>query len=261
MRQSQDVFTALMARSMRSFVYAVKTRVGPGIDIAVYPALIYRPAQNLSYISAFIRFNAVTQNDNHSEQDLVGLGTASRMLGVEGATLRNWANRGLVRVVRTPGGHRRFFREEIQSLSERNAPPPMAERQHWEELALKRIKRRLRRDGRGRHVWRDGFAADDLVRFRLFGRRVLSLLARTVSEGVPRQMVMQEAHLLGRENGKEMFSQEHSLTNTLSAFLFFRDGALEALPSDSRQRALAVADQIMLGVAEAHQEWVEKEHC
>ena len=197
----------------------------------------------------------------HSEQDLVGLGTASRMLGVKEATLRYWANRGLVRVVRTPGGHRRFLREEIQSLFERNAPPPIEERQHWEELALKRIKRRLSRHSRSRHVWRDGLAADDLVRFRLFGRRVLSLLARTITEGEPPRMVLQEARLLGRENGKEMISQEHSLTNTLSAFLFFRDGALEALPSDSRQRALAVADQIMLGVAEAHQEWVEKEHC
>jgi len=197
---------------------------------------------------------------NHSERDLIGLGTASRMLGVKEATLRYWANRGLVRVVRTPGGHRRFLWEEIRSLSERNAPPPIEERQHWEELALKRIKRRLRRNSPGRHVWRDGLAADDLVRFRLFGRRVLTLLARTVSEGVPPRTVMQEARLLGRENGKEMFSQEHSLTNTMSAFLFFRDGAMEALPSDSRQRALAVADQIMLGVAEAHQEWVDKEH-
>ena len=201
----------------------------------------------------------VIQADNHQEHDLIDLRTASRMLGVKGPTLRNWANRGLVRTVRTPGGHRRFFREEIRSMSERSAPPMMAELQQWEDLASKRIQQRIRQHSQEQHDWHGALSQDELVRLRLFGRRVLSLMARSASEGVARKPIMQEARLLGRNKGMEIFSHKRSLIDALSAFLLCRNGALETLPLESQRQALAVADQIMLGVAEAHRDWVEKD--
>lgn len=84
-------------------------------------------------------------------------------------------------------------------------------------------------------------------------------MARSVTEGIPRKAIMQEARLLGRNKGREIFSHERGIIDALSAFLLCRDGALETLPLESRQKALAVADQIMLGVAEAHREWEEKD--
>ncbi|MDE2801655.1 MAG: helix-turn-helix domain-containing protein, partial [Chloroflexota bacterium] len=43
----------------------------------------------------------------------VSLGGACRMLGVNESTLRNWADQGVIRAFRTPGGHRRFLREDL----------------------------------------------------------------------------------------------------------------------------------------------------
>src|SRR6266496_1212828 len=41
---------------------------------------------------------------------------ASERLDVHPATLRQWADRGRVRAFRTPGGHRRFSAEDVDTL-------------------------------------------------------------------------------------------------------------------------------------------------
>ena len=47
---------------------------------------------------------------------LLTIGEAARRLGIPTSTLRGWADRGVVRVVRTPTGHRRFDPTEIERL-------------------------------------------------------------------------------------------------------------------------------------------------
>src|ERR687894_1177 len=44
------------------------------------------------------------------------LSEASRMLGMHPATLRQWSDEGKLAAFRTPGGHRRFSRDEIERL-------------------------------------------------------------------------------------------------------------------------------------------------
>lgn len=56
---------------------------------------------------------------------LLSVSTAARMLGVSPSSLRAWAAAGRVPHVRTPGGHRRFEREQlVRWLSERGGGPP-----------------------------------------------------------------------------------------------------------------------------------------
>lgn len=50
------------------------------------------------------------------EQGLVGITEAARLLGVHPNTLRNWADRGLVRAIKLPSGHRRFALAEIERV-------------------------------------------------------------------------------------------------------------------------------------------------
>lgn len=38
------------------------------------------------------------------------------MLRVDPATVARWARTGRLRVVRTPGGHRRYFRADIEAI-------------------------------------------------------------------------------------------------------------------------------------------------
>jgi hypothetical protein len=48
--------------------------------------------------------------------ELLALGPASRLIGVDPDTLRRWADDGRVEVSITPGGHRRFHRRSLERL-------------------------------------------------------------------------------------------------------------------------------------------------
>jgi excisionase family DNA binding protein len=52
------------------------------------------------------------------------LSDAARFLGVDATTLRSWADAGDVRFFRTPGGHRRFDREDLRRLLRSTDPRP-----------------------------------------------------------------------------------------------------------------------------------------
>ena len=47
---------------------------------------------------------------------LLSIGKAAELLGVSVGTLRAWADKGLVHVIRLPSGYRRFTREEIGEM-------------------------------------------------------------------------------------------------------------------------------------------------
>jgi excisionase family DNA binding protein len=55
---------------------------------------------------------------------LLNVGQAADYVGVSAASLRNWSNRGLVPVYRTPGGQRRFSTDDLDEFmrSMRQAP-------------------------------------------------------------------------------------------------------------------------------------------
>lgn len=59
----------------------------------------------------------------------LGLSTsqAARQLGVSLSTIRRWSDMGYLRAYRTPGGQRRFSREQIEaflaSLEQNDTPP------------------------------------------------------------------------------------------------------------------------------------------
>jgi excisionase family DNA binding protein len=46
----------------------------------------------------------------------VSLGEAARLIGVSEPTLRKWTDSGRIAVFRTPGGHRRYLRSEIEAF-------------------------------------------------------------------------------------------------------------------------------------------------
>jgi excisionase family DNA binding protein len=73
--------------------------------------------------------------------NLLSVSAAARMLGVSPSSLRAWAAAGRVPHVRTPGGHRRFPREElVRWLTDRGGAPP-APSNRAPELVPTRVER------------------------------------------------------------------------------------------------------------------------
>ena len=52
----------------------------------------------------------------NERQKLLSIGQAAERLGVSVGTLRSWADKGLVKMIRLPSGYRRFTEDEIDRI-------------------------------------------------------------------------------------------------------------------------------------------------
>ncbi len=160
------------------------------------------------------------------------LGEACQMLQVNEATLRRWADRGLVRSYRTPGGHRRFALDDIRALTEQTqvAPPQSKEtKMDLAETALKHIRRRLHQRAVASQAWFDQIPEADRTRLRLFGHRILTLASDFAMGRGKRQQLVAEARAVGEEYGGEMARLGLPLEHATQAFNFFRNSLVEGL--------------------------------
>ena len=192
----------------------------------------------------------------------LSLREACDLLQVSQVTLRQWADAGHLRVYRTPGGHRRFSREDVQSLTQQaphtngaDAPDKL------EDAALRRIRRRLSHEEVACQSWYQSVQEEGRDRMRLFGRRLLSLLL----QGLPqrrasgrRQEILAEALMLGHEYGAEMSERNVPLKDTVEAFIFFRTLVLDSTGNRTWGPILELADRVLVGVVESYQRRLEK---
>ena len=185
----------------------------------------------------------------------LSLGDACRLLDVSQSTLRQWADGGFLKVYRTPGGHRRFLREDLATFVDGSAPQPLSQNNAaLEGSALRRIRRRLHQETVLQQAWYQNLDSDGHDRMRLFGRRLLSLLAQQPLQRPQRQEALAEAYLLGRQYGSEMVERGVALKDSVEAFIFFRSMVLDSAPPDAWGRILELADRVLVGVTESHEE-------
>jgi excisionase family DNA binding protein len=185
----------------------------------------------------------------------LSLGDACRILDVSQSTLRQWADGGYLKVYRTPGGHRRFLRDDLAIFVDGSVPQPHIDsHMAMEGSALRRIRRRLHQEAVLRQPWYQSLDSEGRDRMRLFGRRLLSLLAQQPLQRPRRQEAISEAFLLGRQYGAEMVEKGVALKDTVEAFVFFRTMVLESAPSDSWSWILELADRVLVGVTESHEQ-------
>jgi len=185
----------------------------------------------------------------------LSLRDACRLLDVSNTTLRQWADNGYLRVYRTPGGHRRFLRDDVESFA--NAPGQAQEQGREDAIegsALRKIRRSLGRNDVLQQPWYQSVEEEGKVRMRLFGRRLLSLLLQEAGPRRRRQELLVEAHLLGREYGTEMSERGVTLKDTIEAFVFFRTMVLDSTNPSSWSRIIEAADRVLVGLADSYEE-------
>ena len=195
----------------------------------------------------------------HAEKgDWLSLKDACRLLDVSDTTLRQWADAGHLRVYRTPGGHRRFLRQDVETMTGAARPTmEQARDDGGEGPALRRIRRRLSQDSVHQQPWFQGVEPEGHDRMRLFGRRLLSLLMQEQGPRRRRQELLEEARVLGQEYGTEMSERNVALTDTVEAFVFFRTMVLDTAPASSWSRILETSDRVLAGVCSSYQRAAE----
>ena len=184
----------------------------------------------------------------------LSLRDACRQLDVSNTTLRQWADNGFLRVYRTPGGHRRFLRSDVESFA--SAPEKAQDHVRDDAIegsALRKIRRRLGRNDVLQQPWYQSVEEEGKVRMRLFGRRLLSLLLQESGARRRRQELLEEAHLLGREYGTEMGERGVILKDTIEAFVFFRTMVLDSTNPGSWSKIIEAADRVLVGMADSYE--------
>ena len=189
----------------------------------------------------------------------LSLRDACHLLDVSNTTLRQWADNGYLRVYRTPGGHRRFLREDVESFA--NAPEQAHDQGREDAIegsALRKIRRSLSRDDVLKQSWYQSVEEEGKVRMRLFGRRLLSLLLQETGPRRRRQELLEEARLLGREYGTEMSDRGVTLKDTIEAFVFFRSMVLDSTNPGSWSRIIEASDRVLVGMADSYEDSAKK---
>lgn len=193
------------------------------------------------------------------------LSEASSILGVDPSTLRQWADAGKIQVFRTPGGHRRFSRRQIEVLLSQPRP------QRRPSSVVEEIERT------GNHLlvqpvrewyitrrWYDAFDEDAKHNMRLYGRQLLRALLRYLRGGPRQQHYLEEGMSAGRNIGllagrKKLLAQEAA-----ESFLFIKRLVREVVtkrkgvpPGDQVQwlrRLDQFMDRILLVLMEGYEE-------
>jgi len=201
----------------------------------------------------------------------LALGEASRLLGVDGDTLRRWADQGRLESFTTPGGHRRFRRTAIERLvtSRRTGQrPPLARLGATPE----RVQAAYRRSYGARTRWETGAHADvepiEREAFRQDGRRIVDALLRFLDADmiVDRMRAEAEAAEIAADLGTRLAGRNVPLSESVGFFVAARRPFLGELSTLARRRSLdapqlgslyeaasGLLDRLLVRFVEAHQ--------
>ena len=188
-----------------------------------------------------------------SSSEWLGLGDASRLLGVAPGTLRRWSDRGQVQAFTTPGGHRRFRRSALERLlpGERVVRPSLAR----SGMTTSRLVRAYRQEARAaaRSVpWIFELNDEQREWFRHHGRRLAgALLGHLESQDEEAHDRLAEATAEAAEYGRVASGLGVSLSQAVEGFLRFRLPFLQQLSLVARRRGFSASEATeLIGAAE-----------
>ncbi|MFQ5406861.1 MAG: helix-turn-helix domain-containing protein [Anaerolineales bacterium] len=195
----------------------------------------------------------------------MSLRRAAEKLGVHPTTLRRWADKGEMPVLRTPGGHRRFSVHDIEAFAQTRRPtqPTGDLEQVWAERALTHTRQEL--VNHSDEPWLVPLDDEERKQKRQLGRRLMGVILRYVSETDAGDDLLAEARSIGRLHAQSALEHRLPLVDALGAAMFFRDvllGAAIQLPeaahvrSEMNARLLrrinSLLNTVQLGIAETY---------
>lgn len=178
-------------------------------------------------------------------RDWVGLGDASRLLGISPTTMRRWSDTGVVPSRTTAGGHRRFSRAALRAM----APGAPSHRAPLRRLGVsaERMTREYRTAARRSQnmaspigSWRVALTEGQRDDFRDRGRRFVGLLVAHLdaSDAALAESPLQEAAELAALQGRQLSSLGASLSDAVATFLEFRTPFITSLATAISRRSL-----------------------
>jgi len=197
-------------------------------------------------------------------EEWLSLSEMADKLGVHPSTVRKWADEGDLPVHRTPGGHRRFRRKEVDLWQQAQETKSPEEAQMVIKKALNEIRFKISKGHLENESWYQKLDERARKQYRLSGRSLLQgLRAYLASEG---EDARSEAESLGYEYASRGRQYGLSVLEATQAFLFFRNSLLDSMLkiyeaasiqspyvwSNMFRRINDFTDQIMMSILEIY---------
>lgn len=164
----------------------------------------------------------------HETTEWVSLQRAAELLGVHPATVRNWADKGELPSRRTPGGHRRFSKDDILRFAGTQTDVQPLEVQIILQNALGSARMQVD-DGQLLNVqWYAAISEKNRNALRQYGRQVLEALRRYLSSGAP-DAGLSEAINLGKEYAQALSGDNLTLPQATRGFFYFSDFVINSI--------------------------------
>jgi excisionase family DNA binding protein len=180
---------------------------------------------------------------------------ACAYLGVDQSTLRRWTNDGRVPVFKTPGGHRRYAREDLRALVVGNPRKNAKSRVSRQELTSRTLSAyqddylKAAREQK----WFRAFGATSQEEHRKIGRRLVDLAIRYAAapgHQEERLELLDEGREIGVHYGVSSARAGLSTTETIEVFLYFRYPVVKALLDVIEKEGLPArrASRLFIGI-------------
>jgi excisionase family DNA binding protein len=160
----------------------------------------------------------------------LSLAEASRLLGVHFTTLRRWADAGSAPHFRTPGGHRRFRKADLEQWMGRTESTGLVPAHDvLVRSAVGFARHEMSQQQISREPWHAAFVEEERRAMGETGRALFGLAIRYVMRTRGRERVLQEGQRIGQYYGQQCAQRGVPLADTARAFIFFRRVLLDAV--------------------------------
>lgn len=196
----------------------------------------------------------------------IGISEASRFLGVSEAALRQWTDEGKIKAFVTPGGHRRYLRNDLKKFI--NAHPRMlGVKDLISELEeTVEIHRDIARKSLSSETWYKKLPQESQNYIADLGRRLLGLIVKYISDSPRREDIIPMVQEVGQNMGVTLAKHGLPLAESLEAFLMHRKPVINASISLLKKReaftgrvvdaiplVIQVIDEALVALVAAHQ--------
>ncbi len=192
--------------------------------------------------------------------DLISLKEAALILGVHPNTVRVWTNKGILPAFRTPGGHRRYRRSDVELWAE-HARRGGLEPEAMMQSVVRRVRMRIAEGQLESQGWYRKLDAEARLHYRQSAHALFQgLLGFLSTHG---GNASSEAHAIGFEYASRARRYGLSYVEAAQAFLFFRNTLIESVAMAYRQanvpfddmlhRMHAFTDDILISLLDTYQ--------
>jgi len=164
----------------------------------------------------------------NESNEWISLKAAADILGVHPATVRNWADKGDLASIRTPGGHRRFRREDLLHYAQSASDSQPIEVQVIIQSALGSARMQVDDGDLSQAPWYLAMSDNARMEMRVQGRKILDALRQYLAEGAP-DSHLSTAITIGKDYAKVLMEDGLTLPQASRGFFYFSDFVINSI--------------------------------